>query len=123
MTFPFILQYALDTPSVAAQAQALVGANAANPGAVAPDTQNAVRALVLSDPLSFASGMWFYKQSGAAKTGCTATPGLVAGLQLATIPGWEQYITNCVFTTVTPERQAGFTKVLNVLLAKTAAGQ
>ncbi|KAJ7624142.1 hypothetical protein B0H17DRAFT_963938 [Mycena rosella] len=58
MTFPFILQYALDTPSVAAQAQALVGATAVD--AVAPDTRNAVRALVLPDPLSVASAMWFY---------------------------------------------------------------
>ncbi|KAJ7140497.1 hypothetical protein C8R43DRAFT_928463 [Mycena crocata] len=120
MTFPFILEYALDTPSVAAQAQALAGGNAA--AAVPPDTQNAIRQLVLSDPLSFASAMWFYTQSGDAKTGCTATPGMVDGLQLATIPGWEQYITNCVFTTVTPERQAIYTKTLNVFLAKTAAG-
>ncbi|KAJ7467086.1 hypothetical protein FB451DRAFT_404902 [Mycena latifolia] len=117
MTFPFILQYALDTPSVAAQAQALAAG-----GTTSPDTQNAIRALVLPDPLSFASAMWFYKQSGDVKMGCTATPGMVAGLQLATLPGWEQYITNCVFTTVTAQRQAVYEKTLNVFLAKTAAG-
>jgi hypothetical protein len=122
MTFPFVLHYALDTPSVAAQAQALAGANVGNPAAVPADTENAIRALVLSDPLSFASAMWFYTQSGAAKTGCTATPGMVDGLRLATLPGWEQYITNCVFTTVTPERQAIYEQTLNVFLAKTAAG-
>ncbi|KAJ6625389.1 hypothetical protein B0H10DRAFT_1783248 [Mycena sp. CBHHK59/15] len=122
MTFPFILQYALETPSVADQAKALAGANLQSPSAIPPDTQNAIRALVLGDNLSFASAMWFYKQSGPAQTGCVATPGMVDGLQLATLPGWEQYITNCVFTTVTPDRQALYEKTLNVFLAKTAAG-
>ncbi|KAJ6594518.1 hypothetical protein B0H19DRAFT_919745 [Mycena capillaripes] len=121
MTFPFILQYALDTPSTSAQAQALAGANVNNAAAIPPDTQNAIRALVLTDPLSFASAMWFYTQSGPNKTGCTATPGMVAGLQLETVPGWEDYITKCIFTTVTPERQAVYEKTLNVFLAKMAA--
>ncbi|KAJ7680958.1 hypothetical protein DFH06DRAFT_1164631 [Mycena polygramma] len=120
MIFPFILQYALDTPSVAAQAQALAGANVNNPAAIPADTENAIRALVLTDQLSFASAMWFYTQSGPNQTGCTATAGMVAGLQAATLPGWEQCITNCVGTTVTPQRQAVYEKTLNVLLAKTA---
>ncbi|KAJ6538830.1 hypothetical protein DFH09DRAFT_1323496 [Mycena vulgaris] len=117
MNFPFILQYALDTPSVAAQAQSLAAA-----GTTSPDTQNAIRALVLPDPLSFASAMWFYTRSGDAKTGCVAMPGMVDGLQLATQPGWEAFITQCVGTTVTPERLALYQKTLNVFLAKTAAG-
>ncbi|KAJ7782470.1 hypothetical protein DFH07DRAFT_1010785 [Mycena maculata] len=121
LTFPFILEYALDTPSVAAQARALAGANATDPAAVPADTENAIRALVLPDALSFASAMWFYKQSGAAKTGCTATPGMIAGLQRATLPGWESYITDCVGTTVTDARQAIYEQTLAVFLAQTAA--
>ncbi|KAF7357879.1 hypothetical protein MVEN_00834100 [Mycena venus] len=121
MTFPFIFQYALDTPSIAAQARALAGTNDVDD--IPADTRNAIRALVLPDRLSFASAMWFYKRSGDSKTGCTATPGMVAGLQHATLAGWEQYITNCVFTTVTPERQAVYEKTLNIFLAKSAAGK
>ncbi|KAJ7879540.1 hypothetical protein B0H14DRAFT_2436161 [Mycena olivaceomarginata] len=118
MMFPFIFQYALDTPSVALQAQALAGTNDVND--IPSDTQNAIRALVLPDHLSFASAMWFYTKSGDSKTGCTATPGMVDGLRLATLAGWEEYITNCIFTTVTPERQALYEKTLVILSAKTS---
>ena len=119
MMFPFILQYALDTPSVGTQAQALAGTDEVDD--IPPDTRNAIRALILTDQLSFASAMWFYTQSGDSKTGCTTTPGMVDELQLATLPAWEQYITNCIFTTVTPERQAVYEKTLSVFLAKTTA--
>ncbi|KAJ6507335.1 hypothetical protein C8R47DRAFT_966835 [Mycena vitilis] len=108
------------TPRAWPQAQALAGVNVNNPAAIPADTENAIRALVLTDQLSFASAMWFYTQSGPNKTGCTATAGMVAGLQAATSPGWEHYITNCVGTTVTPQRQAVYEKTLSVLLAKTA---
>ncbi|KAJ7092078.1 hypothetical protein B0H15DRAFT_186506 [Mycena belliarum] len=77
--FPFILKYALATSSIAAQARALAAGNTTD-----PVTQNKVRALVLSDALSFASAMWYYKRSGEAHTGCTALPGMAAGLQSAT---------------------------------------
>ncbi|KAJ7162171.1 hypothetical protein C8R46DRAFT_1103752 [Mycena filopes] len=122
MTFPFILQYALDTPSVAVQAQRLVGAND-DPSTIPADTQNEIRALVLQpDILSFSSAMWFYTHSGLDKTGCTTTPGMVDGLKSATVTGWENYITKCVFTTVADERRAVYNATLAVLLAKTAAG-
>jgi len=114
MSFTFVLEYALDTPAVASQASALVGGGPSNP-AITADTQNAVRSLVLSDELSFASAMWFYTQSGPDKAGCTGNQTIVDGLQAATQEGWENYIEQCVFTTVTPDRQAIWQSTLAVL--------
>lgn len=105
MSFTFVLEYALDTTAVASQTLALVGADPSIPDITA-DTQNAVRSLVLTDKLSFASAMWFYTQSGPDKVGCTGDQAMVDGLQAATQEGWANYITQCVFTTVTPDRQA-----------------
>ncbi|KAJ3713134.1 hypothetical protein C8R42DRAFT_552034, partial [Lentinula raphanica] len=73
-------------------------------------TKNAIRAVVLGDGLSFGSAMWFYTQSGATRVGqpgpgCLQMPGMVEGLQAQTETGWENYITNCVGTTVTDERK------------------
>ncbi|KAL0566221.1 hypothetical protein V5O48_015795 [Marasmius crinis-equi] len=113
MMFPFIYQYAVDTPSTSAQATALVPDP--NSPSISNDTMNAVRELVLGDDLSFASASWFYKRSGAEKQGCTGNATLVSGLQSGSIQGWADYITGCVQTTVTPERQEGFEKALNAL--------
>ncbi|KAF4597906.1 hypothetical protein EYR38_006298 [Pleurotus pulmonarius] len=110
MTFPFVHQYAVDTPSTSAQALALAP-NASDPS-ISNDTMNAVRALVLEDRLSFASGMWFYKASGPEKIGCTGNSTLVEGLKAETEQGWADYITNCIFTTVTDERKAVWQKTL-----------
>jgi hypothetical protein len=104
MMYPFVLDYALDTPSVAAQAQVVSqGKNGTDP-TVSDDTKNAVLALVLVDDLSFASAMWFYKRSGPQKTGCAANATIVQGLQSQTRAGWELFITSCIFTTVTDDR-------------------
>jgi len=100
MEFPFILAYALDTPSTAANATALVGTNATPSN----DTMNAVLALVLPDDLSFASAAWFYKRSGSNHTGCSDD--IVQGLQAGTEAGWEAYTTGCVGTAVTDDRKA-----------------
>jgi hypothetical protein len=116
---PFIFQYALDTPSVGLQAQTLAGPNDVNE--IPLHTQNTIRALVLPDHLSFASAMWFYTKSGDSKTGCTASPGMVDELRLATLAGWEEYITNCIFTTVTPERQAFMRRPWSFFRRKPAA--
>ena len=88
-----------------AAALALVPNDAAAATASA-DTMNAVRELVLKEDLSFASGMWFYKASGPSKTGCAANQAIVDGLVAETVEGWSNFITNCISTTVTPERQA-----------------
>ncbi|KAJ8084156.1 hypothetical protein PM082_002923 [Marasmius tenuissimus] len=114
MMFPFVYQYAVDTPSTSEQALALAGPDANSPS-ITNDTMNAVRALVLGDELSFASASWFYKSSGPEKKGCTEDAAVVQGLQAGTIEGWSEYITKCVGTTVTPERQEGFEKALNAL--------
>ncbi|KAK1228379.1 hypothetical protein PQX77_008588 [Marasmius sp. AFHP31] len=114
MMFPFVHQYAVDTPSTSEQALALAGPDPNSPS-ITNDTMNAVRALVLGDELSFASASWFYKSSGPEKKGCTEDAAVVEGLKAGTIEGWSEYITKCVGTTVTPERQEGFERALNAL--------
>lgn len=114
MSFSFVLEYALDTPAVASQALALVGGDPSNT-AVTADIQNAVRSLILGDALSFASAMWFYTRSGPDQAGCTGNQSIVDGLQAATQEGWENYIEECVFTTVTQDRQALWRSTLAAL--------
>ncbi|KAJ8516215.1 hypothetical protein ONZ45_g6451 [Pleurotus djamor] len=114
MTFPFIHQYAVDTPSTSAQALSFGITDPEDP-AISNATKNAVRELVLPDPLSFASGMWFYKASGPEKIGCTGNQTLVDGLQAETEQGWADYITNCIFTTVTEDRKEVWEKTLAAL--------
>jgi len=109
MLFPFMIKYALETPEVAPQvAQVAPGLTAtSNPDAVAPDVQNAVRALVLRDDLSFASASWFLK------TKCAAS--FSSDLKSGTQASYESYLTGCIGTTVTPERIAGFQKAIAAL--------
>ncbi|KAF4604440.1 hypothetical protein EYR40_001620 [Pleurotus pulmonarius] len=114
MTFPFVHQYALDTPSTHSRALALAGPNATDPS-ITNDTMNAVRDLVLGDELSFASAMWFYKASGPERAGCTANQSLADGLVAQTRQGWEDYITGCIFTSVTEDRASVWEKTLSVL--------
>ncbi|KAJ3887000.1 hypothetical protein GG344DRAFT_56497 [Lentinula edodes] len=84
------------------------------------ETKNIIRAVVLGDGLSFASAMWFYTQSGATQLGqpgqgCLKLPGMVQGLQAQTQAGWENYITNCVGTTITDERRKSYLTTLQIL--------
>ncbi|KAJ3996794.1 hypothetical protein F5050DRAFT_1570794 [Lentinula boryana] len=90
------------------------------PNTLSNQTKNAIRAVVLGDGLSFASAMWFYTQSGATQIGqpgqgCSQITGLVQGLQAQTEAGWENYITNCVGTTVTDERREDYLRTLKIL--------
>ncbi|EEB93267.1 hypothetical protein MPER_08104 [Moniliophthora perniciosa FA553] len=103
-------------PGPAQQALDLAGPDPNDPS-ITDDTKNAVRELVLGDDLSFASAAWFYKESGEAKTGCTANADVVQGLQAETLDGWTVYIEKCIGTTVTPDRQAGWEAALNALKA------
>jgi LysM repeat protein len=109
MMFPFILKYAFETPEVAPKvAQVAPGVTAnTDPNSVAPDTQNAIRALVLGDDLSFASASWFLK------TKCDAR--FSSDLKSGTQASYESYLTGCIGTTVTPERIAGFQKAIAAL--------
>jgi hypothetical protein len=110
MNFPFIFQYALDTPSTKAAALNLVP-QGTDLNTVSNDTKNAMLALMLPDQLSFASAAWFLKRSAAtAGTGCNQT--IIQGLQAATEAGWEAYITGCVGTTVTDARLAVYNAAL-----------
>lgn len=109
MMFPFIYQYAVATPSTQAQAQQIVP-NGSDLSGVSDDNQTNVRKLVLGDELSFASGSWFYK------TNCKSNE-IAPGLQAETVEGWSAYITQCVGTTVTPDRQALWNTTLSALKA------
>jgi len=106
MQFPNVLAYALNTTSTAAQAQSLVP----DPSDVnvSDDTKNAVLALMLPDDLSFASAAWFYT------TNC-AQESIVSGLQAGTEAGWENFITNCISTTVTDDRKTAYLNALSAL--------
>jgi hypothetical protein len=113
MEFPFVYQYALSKPFLTNQTRAIIPN--VNSSSISSTTKNALRALVLPDSLSFASAMWFYTQSGAQGQGCLEMPGMVQGLQQQSESGWENYITNCVGTTVTQERKQVYLQTLTIL--------
>ncbi|KAF5337667.1 hypothetical protein D9758_013022 [Tetrapyrgos nigripes] len=117
MQFPFVYQYAVDNANTSSQALSLVPNNTTDLDSVSDDTKNAVRKLVLGDQLSFSSAMWFYTQSGKNKTGCTHIDGMVEGLQVRTVAGWENYITQCIGTTVTDDRQKVWEQTLKALIS------
>ncbi|KAF9029582.1 hypothetical protein BDP27DRAFT_1246585 [Rhodocollybia butyracea] len=105
MEFPFVYQYAISKPFLTNQTRAIVpNVNSKrSPRSCPPDS------------LSFASAMWFYTQSGAQGQGCLEMPGMVQGLQQQSESGWENYITNCVGTTVTQERKQIYLQTLSIL--------
>ncbi|TDL26004.1 hypothetical protein BD410DRAFT_560618 [Rickenella mellea] len=103
MTFPFIMKYAQNTTATAAKADAL----SPNPATADDATKNAVLALMLPDDLSFASASWFYTNQ------CDQS--IVQGLQSATESGWENYITECVGTTVTDDRKTAYLAALSAM--------
>ena len=64
----------------------------------AGDPVQVLKLLTSSDEYDFGSGSWFLS---------TQCPDSVrSGLQTGSQQGWEAYITSCVQTSVTPERQA-----------------
>ncbi|KAJ8507538.1 hypothetical protein ONZ45_g10102 [Pleurotus djamor] len=113
MSFPFVHQYAVDTPSTRSRALSLAP-NVTDPS-ISNTTKNAVLDLVLTDELSFASAMWFYKASGLNSLGCANNKTMVDGLVSQTRQGWEDYITGCIFTQVSPEREAVWNRTIEVL--------
>ncbi|GAW08055.1 hypothetical protein LENED_010090 [Lentinula edodes] len=131
MEFPSVYQYALSTPFLSKQTLALIPNIKHNKSKsnislsslsnnLPDETKNIIRAVVLGDGLSFASAMWFYTQSGATQLGqpgqgCLKLPGMVQGLQAQTQAGWENYITNCVGTTITDERRKSYLTTLQIL--------
>ncbi|KAI9880305.1 MAG: hypothetical protein M1830_004184 [Pleopsidium flavum] len=76
--------------------------------AIPAGSSNAVRALLLAnDDYDFGSAAWFLT------TQCSA--GMRSGLQNGGMDGWEAYLTGCVGTGVTGERQKGWERA-NVAL-------
>ncbi|KIK69393.1 hypothetical protein GYMLUDRAFT_152604 [Collybiopsis luxurians FD-317 M1] len=116
MEFPSVYQYALSKPFLTHQTLALVPNHTVNNyAALTNNTKNAILSLVLSDNLSFASAMWFYTQSGSKERGCLDMPGMVQGLQAQTEKGWENYVENCVGTSVTDDRKQVYLQTLKIL--------
>ncbi|KAJ7141170.1 hypothetical protein C8R44DRAFT_762867 [Mycena epipterygia] len=86
------------------------GANVANATAEPPDTQ------ILSDPSALPARCGFTCKAARRHRGWWP------GSSSRRCPTGKKYITICVFTTVTPERQALYEKTLNVFLAEIASG-
>ncbi|KAL8990932.1 MAG: hypothetical protein Q9169_007991 [Polycauliona sp. 2 TL-2023] len=63
--------------------------------------------LVAKGEYDFGSAAWFMK------TKCSK--GVREGLQKGTTEAWKKYITECIGTTVTPERQAGWEKAAKAM--------
>jgi hypothetical protein len=75
-------------------------------GATSTSDLNAVRALVLPDQYSFASGAWFLAK--------ICTPAVRTAVQTQGYAGYNIYITQCVGTTMTSARQAYWTRAANM---------
>lgn len=79
--------------------------------AAAGNDKNAVRALLLAnEEYDFGSAAWFLT------TQCTKP--IQDGLKSGSLEGWKAYITDCVGTTVTEDRQAYFDRAVKALGVK-----
>lgn len=83
-----------------------VAAAKANPGE-GVDPEDAVLKLVQGDEESFGSAAWFLT------TQCQSS--IMEGLASGSSAGWDAYLTNCVGTTHTSDRDASWTKAKEVL--------
>jgi hypothetical protein len=98
--------YAQSIPSLVANVTAITGG--ASGASLSTDQANAVRDLLTSDDnLDFGSGAWFLT------TQCPAA--IRTELQTGSLAGWEQYISSCVGTTVTDDREAYWTRAITEL--------
>ncbi|KAK6359204.1 hypothetical protein TWF696_000368 [Orbilia brochopaga] len=100
----FIVQYAQTFGSTDSIAPGLTPANI---DSQSDDIKNKVRELVLGIDKTFGAAVWFYS---------TCPEDVKQGLEkAASLEAWSNYITQCVKTTVTDDRQAGFTKAVAAL--------
>lgn len=76
-------------------------------GPVQGDVDKVLDLLLTEDAWDFGSASWFLT------TQCT--PEVRSALQQGTQEGWEQYITQCVGTTVSDERKVYWDKAMEVL--------
>jgi len=107
MSFNFVLEYAHDVlPDD--QQQDLPPANSTD---VDDETKNKVLGKVLGDDFSFATGAWFYQK----KCNNATKEAVRTGSEV----GWRQYLKDCVGTTATAERLAGWNKAVNALSGQT----
>lgn len=104
MMWPNVYNYAKSIPALANKVKAMIN------GASSPsnDTMNSVRALLTgNDAYDFGSAAWFLT------TQCSSD--VRTQLQTGSLSGWENFITKCVSTTVTDERQAYWTRAIAAL--------
>ena len=92
----FNLLYAKSIPALAPSIAALTGGSAI--GALSVSQLNQVRALLTgNDYYDFGSAAWFLT------TQCSAA--VRAGVQTGTLAGWQTYVTDCIGTSATSDRQ------------------
>ncbi|KAI9831898.1 MAG: hypothetical protein M1819_004620 [Sarea resinae] len=105
------LLYARSIPALTLPLDAITTSQDAS--ALSDDQLNAMRALVLPDTYAWASAAWFLtSQCG---------PSVRTQLQTGSVEGWEAYISECVGTTVTSDRQAYWTAACQALGVSPAA--
>ncbi|KAI4121063.1 MAG: hypothetical protein LQ341_007462 [Variospora aurantia] len=75
--------------------------------AAGTDPKAVLALLTANGAYDFGSAAWFLK------TQCSDT--IRGGLKSGSLAGWQAYITQCVQTNVTPDRQAGWEKVAKAL--------
>ncbi|KAL9009488.1 MAG: hypothetical protein Q9173_005488 [Seirophora scorigena] len=75
--------------------------------AAGTDPKAVLALLTANGTYDFGSAAWFLK------TQCSDT--VRAGLKSGSLAGWQAYITECIQTTVTPDRQTGWEKAAKTL--------
>jgi len=106
LMFNFILPYASAQPELKSQVLQLSGGST-DPNSIPDATKNQIRQMVLPDQYTFAAASWFLNnECGASVAAQLTTGGLTA---------FESYITNCVGTTFTPDRQTKWCQAFNAL--------
>jgi hypothetical protein len=95
-SYEFNVEYASSFPELQSTLNQYVSSTS-DPSNVPASTMNNVRALVLQDQYDWGSAAWFLV------TKCSE--GIRQGLQTGGQSGWENYLTSCVGTTMSTERQ------------------
>ena len=103
------LQYANSIPSLTSPLATILVSNGATTAAsMTAEQMNNMRALLTgSDTYDFASAAWFLT------TQCS--PDVRAGLKSGSLAGWQVYLSECVGTRPTSDRQAIWSTAITVL--------
>ncbi|KAI9848493.1 MAG: hypothetical protein M1838_000493 [Thelocarpon superellum] len=103
----FNKEYAASIPSLASQFSSLASQGDDD------TTENAIRQLVLADQYDFASAAWFLTSqcSSAVRSALQGS----SGSEGVALQAWQDYISSCVGTSPTSDRQAYWEKAVTAL--------